>query len=134
MLLRESSAVAGQSADLRATIGEGDGGGSVPHGAALVRFGEAVTRGSDDANAARDALRGALGAEGLVEAACIVAIFNGLVRTADSSGIPLDPGTLDSTVEFRAALALNDYGGAANTPLGAADPARAHSDPEKQFR
>ena len=132
MLLRESSAKLGDGADLRGVIGEGDGG--VPHGAALVRFGEAITRGAEDADAAREELRAVLGPEGFVEAACTVGIFNGLVRTADSTGIPLDQGTLDSTVEFRDELALNAFPSAANTPLDRADATRAQSEPAAQFR
>ena len=91
----------------------------MPHGAEIVRFGEAVTRGNDDMGEARSALLAAVGAEVFAEAACIVAIFNGLVRTADASGIPLDEGTRAATAGFRGELGLEDYGGASNTDLQA---------------
>ena len=91
----------------------------MPHGAEIVRFGEAVTRGSDDMEEARSALFTAVGAEAFAEAACIVAIFNGLVRTADASGIPLDEGTRAATADFRGELGLEDYAGASNTDLQA---------------
>ena len=132
MLLRASSEKAGEAAKLEGAIGQGDGG--VEHGAALIRFGEAVTRGTDDKDAARAALIAAVGREGFVEAACIVGIFNGLVRTADSSGIPLDDGTRGSTVEFRADLGLDGYLSAANTDLSANDGNLAAIDPEAAFR
>ena len=114
MLLRASSEKQGSEADLEGAIGEGDGG--VPHGGELIRFGEAVTRGGDDIASARDALIGGVGRDGFIDAAGIVGVFNGLVRTADSSGIPLDDGTRDRTVDFRASLGLDQFGGASNTP------------------
>ena len=78
-LLRGSSEQAGQAVDLGATVGAG-GGGGLPHGDVLVRFAEAITKGSEDADAARTALREAMGDAAFVEAAGIVGIFNGLVR------------------------------------------------------
>jgi len=118
LLLRESGQAIEQDVELEATIGRVPG-GKIPHGDELVRFGEAITRGNDDADAARDALRRALGDEAFVEAAGIVAIFNGLVRNADFSGIPLDESTLLASVEFRAELGLNDFAGSANSDLSA---------------
>ena len=123
-LLRASSEEIGQDVALEATVGAA-GADTVSHGAALVRFGEAVTRGSDDLAEARTALRNALGEEGFAEAAGIAAIFNGLVRNADLSGIPLDDGTLHGSADFRESLGLNRYGGAANSDLGHSDPALA---------
>jgi hypothetical protein len=100
---------------LEGTIGEGDGG--VAHGAALIRFAEAATRGSEDLADARAALLQAVGGSGFIEAAATVGVFNGLVRVADSTGIPLDDGTRANTGEFRESLGLNAYGSAANTDL-----------------
>ena len=123
MLLRASGEKAGEKVDLDSTVGRG-GDGGVPHGQALVRFGEAVTRGSGDTDRAREVLLRAVGPAAFMEAASIVGIFNGLVRTADASGIPLDDGTRDDTADLRGPLGLNDYAGAANTDLSApaADP------------
>lgn len=116
VLLRESSKALGNEAKLEATVGQGDGGGGVPHGQALVRFAEAA-RGGDDLPEARAALIDAVGWEGFVEAAATVGIFNGLVRTADAIGIPLDEGTRAASVDFRADLGLDDFAGAGNTDL-----------------
>ena len=118
MLLRASSEAVDQDADLQATVGQGDGG--LPHGALLVRFAEAATRGEPDLDEARAALLSALGPEPFVEACATVGIFNGLVRTADASGIPLDQGTLDASTEFRSRLGIDDYAGAGSTDLGSA--------------
>lgn len=123
MLLRESSKAIGEVEDLddlAATVGRG-GDGGVPHGEALVRFGEAVTQGTDDVAAARSQLIDALGAEGFVQACAIVGIFNGLVRVADASGIPLDSGTLSASRDFRGELGLDQYPSAANTSLEAGE-------------
>jgi hypothetical protein len=129
MLLRASSEEIGSEVDLRSTIGDhtaGDQRAGVEHGDALVAFAEAATRGSDDLDGARAALRTALGPEAFVEAAATVGIFNGLVRVADSTGIPLDQGTRGATTEVRDALGLNEFGGSANTDLDA-DPGDASS-------
>ena len=131
-LLRASSRKIGAEADLAATVGEGEADPSIPHGNALVRFGEAVCRGSDDVDASRDALCEAVGREGFVLAAGIVGIFNGLVRVADSSGIPLDDGTRDHSAGFRASLGLDAFHGAANTDLEA-EP-ETTSDPDDPTR
>ena len=131
MLLRASSEEAGQEVDLRATIGEG--GGGVPHGELLARFAEAATRGDDDLAAVRADLLEAVGPEAFVEAASTVGIFNGLVRAADSTGIPLDDGTLRDSVDFRSALGLNEYGGARSTDLGVATKLERSRDVQRLF-
>lgn len=132
MLLRASSEKLGEDADLRGAIGDGDGG--VPHGEKLVAYAEAITRGSDDADEARSAVRTALGEEAFGEAAAIVGIFNGLVRTADATGIPLDDNTLHQSAGFRSELGLDDFAGARNSSLDRADPsqARAPGDPKDE--
>ncbi len=123
-LLRASSDAIGQEYSLEATVG-GEGASTIEHGEELVRFGEAVTRGSDDLAAAREALRAAVGGAGFVEACGIAGIFNGLVRNADFSGIPLDEGTLHGSADFREQLGLNEFGGAANTDIERGDSAKA---------
>lgn len=123
-LLRASGEAIGQDVSLEATMG-GEGAGKIEHGEALVRFGEAVTRGGEDLEAAREALRGAAGDAAFVEACGIAAIFNGLVRTADLSGIPLDESTLHGSADFRERLGLNAFGGAANTAIERGDASKA---------
>lgn len=93
----------------------GDGPEEIEHAVVLVRFAEAITRVSEDKDDARAALRDALGDIGVIESSGVVGIFNGLVRTADFSGIPLDEGTLHASADFRERLGLNDFTGAANT-------------------
>lgn len=114
-LLRVSSNAIGEEVDLTGAIGQGDG--AIPHGAALIRFSEAATRGSDDLPEARNALQEALGLDAFVAAAATVGIFNGLVRTADSIGIPIDGGMVGRSAEFRSELGLNEFSGSRNTDL-----------------
>ena len=115
MLLRASGEAIDEDVQLEGSIGNGDGG--VEHGAALVRFAEAATRGSDDLDEARTALINAVGGAAFIEAAATVGIFNGLVRVADSLGIPLDEGTQRNSEAFRESLGLNEFASAGNTDL-----------------
>jgi len=89
----------------------GDGGGTgVPHGAELLAFAEAVVGkgGSDgDLAAARAALLERVGAEGLVDAAAIVAGFDATDRIADATGTQLDDYLERGTVELRAELGID---------------------------
>jgi hypothetical protein len=135
MLLRASSEALGSEAKLDGAIGQGDGG--VEHGVALCRFAEAATRGSDDLEAARVNLLGAVGPEAAIEAAATVGIFSGLVRVADATGVPLDEGTRKHSAAFRATLGLNAYAGARNTSIEGEDvaaPAPAAKDALGLFR
>lgn len=108
MLLGASSDATGSQADLGAVAGEGDG--SVEEGRTLIEFAEAAHRGDSVSR-----FVGQLGEERFVEAAATVAIFNGLVRTADASGIPLDDGTVAATARARSDLGIDRYNGAQNT-------------------
>lgn len=114
MLLRESSQAISQDVELDSTIG-GKGAELIPAGKELVAFGEALTKGDDKLDSARDSLKAVLAEEAFLEAAGIAAIFNGLVRTADSSGIPLDDSTKINSEKFRDELGLNNFPGAINT-------------------
>jgi hypothetical protein len=115
MLLRASSEAIGQEAELEGTLGRGDGG--VEHGDLMARFAEAATRGSEDLESLRSQLFDAVGAERFVEVAGTVGIFNGLVRVADGTGIPLDEGTLKASTDFRKRLGLDEFSGSGNSDL-----------------
>ena len=108
MLLRESGEHYGESYALDGVDGDGDSG--VPHGRALLDFAEAVIGGTDaEIGDARDKLVDAVGADGFVDAAGVVASFNAVVRIADATGIPIEPFKLEKTVEERAALGIDDW-------------------------
>lgn len=118
VLLRASSQAVGETPALEGANGEGDGG--LPHGEALLRFAEAATRNSEDLEEARRHALEAVGPAGFIEAAATIGIFNGLVRVADATGIPLDDGTRNSSKTFRAELGFDAFAGAANSDLAAA--------------
>lgn len=123
MLLSVSGQKAGLTIDLDvATDASKPGDAGVPAGAELLAFASAANRRSPDVEAARSNLEAAVGPEGLLEAAATVAIFNGLVRVADGTGIQLDPSMMTSTVDTRAALGIDLFGGAANSQGASTDP------------
>lgn len=94
-------------------VGEGDGG--IPHGDLLAGFAEAVVMGGDSLEQRRGELHERLGNEAFVEACATVGVFNGLVRTADSIGIPLDQRTLEASARDRESLGLNRFAGSRNS-------------------
>ncbi len=117
-LLRASSDAIGLDVDLAATTGKLDDGGGVPDGAALVAFAEAAVKAeSVDLERLRHDLLAAIGPEATAHAAATVSAFSGLVRVADAIGIPIDDGLAAVSVDHRAELGLEEYGGAANSRL-----------------
>ncbi|MGI9643871.1 MAG: hypothetical protein ACR2O6_01015 [Ilumatobacteraceae bacterium] len=111
MLLRASSDALGQDVDTSAAVGDA---GSDDDGLAAYAVAAHTGEGLDEATSA---VRAAVGVGGWVEAAMTVAVFNGLVRTADASGIPLDDGVVSATAGDRAQLGLDAFHGSANTDL-----------------
>ena len=85
--------------------------------AELLAFTNAA-HGRGDLETTRVRLLDAVGEDGLIEAAATIAIFNGLVRVADGTGIQLDAGLESASRDERKRLGLDDFAGAANTPTG----------------
>ena len=105
----------GLTVDLQAVLDRdhvGDVG--VPASAALLAFTNAVELGGD-IDGARAALENEIGAEAAMEAAATIAVFNGLVRVADGTGIRLDDGVFTVSARERELLGINRYAGAANS-------------------
>ena len=117
MLLRASSNATDQEVDLASAVGQGSAVG-VDHGDLLIRYAEIANQNPMDAPALADEMLTAVGPAGLVEAAATIAIFNGLVRSADAIGIPLDDVVMGSTADHRSALGINDYAGASQSRVG----------------
>lgn len=123
MLLSVSGKKAGLDIDLDvATNADRPGDAGVPHGRELLAFATAANLRAADLPQARTELEAAVGPEGLLEAAATVAIFNGLVRVADGTGIQLDPSMLTSTAESRQALGIDNFAGAANSEGASTNP------------
>ena len=89
--------------------------------AALLAFTNAVHCGEPDLESSRTQLLDLVGADGLVEASATIAVFNGLVRVADGTGIQLDQGFLTYSEADRARLGLDSMAGVANTTGSAGD-------------
>ena len=87
----------------------------VPHSAELLAYTNAVQIGMPDLAAATADLQAAVGTDGLLEAAATIAIFNGLVRVADGTGIQLDGGVLALSADDRSVLGIDRFAGAANS-------------------
>jgi hypothetical protein len=114
-----SSAAIETEVDLAAIVDRafvGDVG--VAAGRELLAFTNAVESGEPDLAAARSALLDVVGGDGLVEAAATIAVFNGLVRVADGTGIQLDPGLDSFSQADRARLGIDAFAGAVNTVAG----------------
>ena len=83
-------------------------GAGVPHGKLLVDFVNA-TAGEGDLAALRTELAGAIGDDGLVDAAAVVANFTMMTRIADGTGTPLDEGSVDMSSDLRAQIGVDDF-------------------------
>ena len=86
----------------------------VPAGAALLAFTDAVERGGD-IEGARAAPVADVGVEAAEAAAATIAVFNGLVRIADGTGIRLDDGVFAVSAETRDRYGIDRFAGAANS-------------------
>lgn len=76
----------------------------------LVDFAEAVLSGDNGQLArARLNLTEAIGSEGFVDAAAVVANFNAIDRIADATGIPIDAERVEPTAELRAQLGIDAF-------------------------
>ncbi len=87
----------------------------VPASPELLAFTNAVELGRADIDETRAALAAVIGDEATTEAAAIIAIFNGLVRVADGTGIQLDDGVFNASIADRESLDINRFAGAANS-------------------
>lgn len=59
--------------------------------------------------AGRAALVGELGQAAMIDAAAVIAGFDGITRIADATGIPLEPPKAEALADLRAALRLDRF-------------------------
>ncbi len=114
MLLRSSSKATEKTVYLSCAIGEPIA-TDIEHGELLLKFTELANNHSPNLQNLTAELISNMGEDAFVKASSIVAIFNGLVRSADATGIPLDEVPLSSTIEERDELGLNNYQGFNNS-------------------
>ena len=82
----------------------------VPHAAELLQFVEAAL--SFDAPriaVARDAVLAAMGEAAMVDAAAVLAGFNGITRIADATGIPLEDFKAEQSAGWRTTLGIDRF-------------------------
>jgi hypothetical protein len=88
----------------------GDPRSDVPHGGTLLAFADAVIgRDAGVLAQSREAVRRAIGAAGLSDAAAVIGGFDGITRIADATGIPLEPEKAEQTADFFGALDLGRF-------------------------
>ncbi len=76
----------------------------------LLAFADAAVNGEQSELAsARQLVVDSLGVDAMVDAAAIIAGFNGITRIADATGIPVEPRKLAETEEWRAALGIDRF-------------------------
>ena len=114
MLLRASSKATEKSVSLACAIGE-PATTDIAHGDLLLKFTEAANYDSSEFKNLAAEVISCMGEGAFVKASSVVAIFNGLVRSADAIGIPLDDVTMSNTVQEREDLGLNNYQGFNNS-------------------
>ena len=86
----------------------GDGG--VEHGALLSRLCEAMFEEDKDQLASvKDKLLDAAGVDVLIDAIAVSANFYMMTRIADSTGTPLDAGTVEPSAEIRELVGVNSF-------------------------
>ena len=108
MLLRGSGEHTGDDYDLAAIVKDGVTDGGVAAGAALAAYADAFFEDANGYAAARDRLQVEVGEEASVDAAATLAIFNAVVRIADSTGIPLEEAKARMSADLRDDLGLDD--------------------------
>ena len=97
-------------------LAEGDGG--VLHGAALVRLVEAMWHQEPSEMAsAREALLEVAGPDVLVDAVAVSANFHMMTRVADGTGTPLDPGTDEMSLSWRATIGVDEFASRRHVPV-----------------
>lgn len=78
--------------------------------ALLTAFADRALTGDAEAlTVARAALTAALGQAAMIDAAAVIAGFDGITRIADATGIPLEPPKADAVADLRATLQLDQF-------------------------
>jgi len=114
MLLRASSKATEKNISLSCVIGDPIA-TDIEHAELLLKFTEAANNHPPEVKNFSEEIISKIGEMAFIKASSIVAIFNGLVRSADAMGIPLDEVTMSNTVEEREELRLNSYKGFNNS-------------------
>jgi hypothetical protein len=89
---------------------DGAASAGVPHAAELLPFADAViARDPARIAAARAVVLETLGEAAMLDAAAVIAGFNGITRIADATGIPLEDDKAEKTAAWRAELGIGRF-------------------------
>jgi hypothetical protein len=77
----------------------------VAQAALLLGFADAVIA-NDAIDVQRARVAAALGEPAMIDAAAVIAGFDGITRIADATGIPIEPAKAEQTADFRTELGL----------------------------
>ena len=116
-MLRESINAEGQSIDLE---GLADPNckeiAGLKHSRTLIEYADVfMSRDAEKLALIGAKLEKEMGANKLVDASGVASNFQRMVRIADGSGIPVDPGSYDSKADLIEQLGLGEYESAKNT-------------------
>jgi len=82
----------------------------VPAADELIALAEAaITGGAGQPDSARNTVLNRLGPDAMIDAAAVIAGFDGITRIADATGIPLEPARAAETVDLRAQLGIDRF-------------------------
>lgn len=109
MLLRASGEHSGETHDLAAIVASEQDGATIPFARELAAFADAFFQDVNALTIARDNLQSAVGDRALVDAAALVAIYNAVVKIADSTGIPLDEVKIEVSRDLRQSLGVTQF-------------------------
>ena len=115
MMLRVSSKVEGEAAELGAITEGAEVESGVPGQTPLLNLVEGALNGGDGLPSAREAVASELGEAALVDAAAVIGNFQRMTRIADSTGIPIDEPMVALSADVREELDLARFRSAANT-------------------
>jgi hypothetical protein len=88
----------------------GHGGVAVPDADVLLAFADAaLSFDADRISPARAAVRARLGEAAMIDAAAVIAGFNGITRIADATGIPLEDTKAAKTEMWRHELGIDAF-------------------------
>ena len=116
MLLRVSSKVDGEAAELGTITAGAAVDSGIPGQAPLLSLVESTLNGGEGLARARAAVTAELGAAALVDAAAVIGNFERMTRIADGTGIPLDEPIAAMSADLREDLGINEFGSAEYTP------------------
>ena len=82
----------------------------VPHAPEFVAFADAaISSKVSSLDLTRAALVKVVGVEAMIDAAAVIAGFDGITRIADATGIPLEPPKAEQTSDLRASLHIDEF-------------------------